>query len=63
MINTSDAIYVMELKVDATAKEALDQINEKQYTLPYFSDSKHIVKLGISFSSRTRTIEDWIVEE
>lgn len=53
----------MELKVDATAKEALDQINEKQYTLPYFSDSKHIVKLGISFSSRTRTIEDWIVEE
>lgn len=63
LINTSDAIYVMELKVDATAKEALDQINEKQYTLPYFSDSKKIVKLGISFSSRTRTIEDWIVEE
>lgn len=62
IINASDTVYVMELKVDATAKDALDQIKEKQYTLPYFAESKKIVMVGISFSSRTRTIHDWIVE-
>lgn len=62
MINASDTVYIMELKVDATAQEALDQIKEKQYTLPYSADSKKIVMVGISFSSQTRTIADWIVE-
>ena len=61
IMHTPSSIYVMELKVDATADEALAQIDERQYLLPYSADGKHLVKVGISFSSATRTIEDWKV--
>ena len=61
IMHTPSSIYVMELKVDGTADEALVQIDDRQYLLPYSSDGKRLVKVGISFSSRTRTIGDWKV--
>ena len=44
-----DTIYVFELKVDKSAEEALAQIDEKGYMLPYHSEGKRLVKIGISF--------------
>jgi hypothetical protein len=58
-----DAIYVLELKVNGTAKEALEQIDEKGYAIPYQTEGKHIVKVGIKFNADTRTIEDWLISE
>ena len=58
-----DTIYVFELKVDKSAEEALAQIDEKGYMLPYSAGSKRLVKVGISFDSRLRTISNWIVKE
>lgn len=57
-----DAIYVLELKVNGTAQEALDQINTKGYATPYATDGRRIVKAGIHFNVDTRTIDDWIIE-
>ena len=57
-----DAIYVLELKVNGTAKEALDQINAKGYAAPYVTDGRRVVKAGICFNIDTRTIDDWIIE-
>ena len=58
----ADAIYVMELKVNGTATDALQQINEKNYSLPYRTDGRRIVKIGIGFSIETKTIKDWVVQ-
>ena len=58
-----DTTYVMELKIDAPAEEALRQIDEKGYMVPYESEGRNIVKIGISFSSETRTLEDWEIRE
>lgn len=34
VVKTADYIYVMEFKLEGTAEEALQQIEEKQYALP-----------------------------
>ena len=56
-----DATYVMEIKLDGSAAEALRQIGGKGYAVPYEADGR-VVKIGVNFSSKTRTIENWQVE-
>lgn len=62
VIRMKDAIYVLEFKYDGTAREALAQIDSRQYAIPYCKDGRHIVKVGINFDSATRTIGDWMIE-
>jgi hypothetical protein len=61
VVQTADHTYVMEFKLDGTAEEALQQINDKSYSLPFECDGRQIVKIGVNFSSATRNIEKWIV--
>lgn len=63
VMHMPDTIYVFELKVDKSAEEALAQIDEKGYMLPYHSEGKGLVKIGISFDSTQRTIRDWKIKE
>ena len=63
VLQTDRYIYVMEFKLEGTAQEALKQINEKQYALPFATDSRKLFKIGINFSNRLRNIEEWIIEE
>ena len=59
---TDNSIYVFEFKVDGSAEDALKQIDEKGYMLPYkLEDGKALVKVGVNISSRTRTVEKWVV--
>ena len=60
---TAKAIYVFELKINKTAQEALEQIDERGYMIPYTADERKLIKCGISFSTQTRTIEDWVIKE
>ena len=62
-IQTKDYIYIMELKLDKTAEEALAQIKEKGYARPFQGDDRKKFLIGVNFSSKTRTLEKWIVEE
>ena len=62
VMKTKDYIYVMELKLDGTADEALRQIDDKGYAEPFKSDGRQIYKIGVSFSSETRGIEEWRIE-
>ena len=63
VMHMPDTIYVFELKVDKSADEALAQIDEKGYMLPYHSEGKRLVKVGISFDSTQRTISEWKIKE
>ena len=58
-----DAVYVMELKMRGSAQEALNQINSKDYAIPYQAEGKPVVKIGIAFSKETKTVSDWIIEK
>ena len=57
-----DATYVMELKINGTAQDALQQINSHGYALPYKADGRRIVKIGIRFSVDSKNVEDWCIE-
>ncbi len=59
LMKTDTTIYVMELKLDGTVEEALQQIDDKGYAIPYEADGRRIVKVGIRFSSEERTITEW----
>ncbi|MCR4959497.1 MAG: ATP-binding protein [Prevotella sp.] len=56
-------IYVMEIKYDHTAQEAIDQINRKGYAEKYTFDERTVTKVGISFSSEERNITEWQTEK
>ncbi len=62
-LHVGDYIYIIELKLDYPACEAMAQIKEKKYWLPYLREEKKILLLGISFSSSTRNITEWHAEE
>ena len=61
IVETANDIFLFEFKVDQSADEALDQIEEKQYALPYLTDSRNLHKIGVSISSKTRTVAEWKV--
>ena len=63
VLKTNDYIYVMEFKLEGTAEEALQQINEKHYALPFATDPRKLFKIGVNFSNQLRNIEQWIIEE
>ena len=62
LIKTDTTIYVMELKLDGDLNKALKQINEKDYTIPYQTDGRKVVKVAINFSTEERTIKEWKIE-
>ena len=63
LIKTDTTIYVMELKLDGDLDKALRQIDEKNYTIPYQSDGRKVVKVAINFSTEERTIKEWKIEK
>ena len=63
VLKLSDAIYVFEFKFDGTPEEALAQIESKNYAIPFQSDGRRIVKIGVNFDSTTRTIGEWKIVE
>ena len=63
LIATEKYIYVIELKLDGSAEEALAQINEKDYALPFTADGRKVIKIGANITSATRNIERWVVGE
>lgn len=59
LVNTPKRVYVMELKLSGSAQMALNQINSKDYLVPFMMSDKEIVKIGISFSKKSRNIAAW----
>jgi hypothetical protein len=62
VMHTPTCTYVFEFKMNGTAQEALKQIDDRGYMIPYESSGKKLTKIGVNFSCKTRTIEDWAVK-
>ena len=56
---TPNDVYIFEFKLDGSAEGALLQIEDKGYAKEYAIDSRHIHQIGVNFSSKTGTIEEW----
>lgn len=61
-VKTEKYIYIIEIKLDGTAEEALKQIEEKGYAAPFAADPRYIVKIGVNFGKQTRRLGEWVVD-
>jgi hypothetical protein len=61
VVKTKDTVYVFEFKLAGrgTAEEALQQIDEKGYLIPWTAGGKKLVKVGAVFDPATRTLGEW----
>ena len=65
VVETDDAVYVFEFKLDGSADEALKQIDDKGYLIPYSATlaengtPKKLVKIGANFDKEKRTLGEW----
>jgi hypothetical protein len=63
VVDTQKCVYIIEIKRDQSPDIAIQQIEEKGYDKPFLASGKKIIKLGINFSSETRTIDGWKMVE
>ena len=63
VMKTPKYIYIIEVKLDGTADEALRQIEERRYAAPFAADGRRVYRIGVNFSSATRGVEEWKIEE
>lgn len=61
VVKNNDYIYVFEFKLNGTAEEALHQIDEKGYLIPYTADRRQLVKVGVDFDKETRNLGRWLI--
>ena len=62
IVQTPKYVYVFEFKLNGTAEEALQQINEKGYAKPFQTDNRQVMKVGVEFSAETRNVSRWLIE-
>ncbi len=71
VVETADSVYMFEFKLDGkgTADDALKQIDDKGYLIPYSStlakdgSPKKLFKIGVTFDLEKRTIGEWMIVE
>ena len=71
VVETANAVYVFEFKLDssATVDDALKQIDDKGYLIPYSAtlakdgSPKKLFKIGVTFDAEKRTIGEWKIVE
>ena len=59
VVETPQYVYIFEFKLDGTAAEALQQIEDRGYAREYAADTRQLYRVGVGFSSETGTVSDW----
>ena len=61
VMRTATKLYLIELKLDKSASEAMRQIDLKEYPKRFALCGLPIVKVGINFDREKRTLGDWTI--
>jgi hypothetical protein len=61
VVVVDDTVYIFEFKLteNASAEDALKQIDERKYAAQYAVGNKKIIKVGAEFSAEERTLSRW----
>jgi hypothetical protein len=59
LVETINFVYCFEFKLNGTAKEALAQIDAKEYAFPWTGSGKKVFKVGVNFDFEKRNIKEW----
>jgi hypothetical protein len=61
IVENDEHVYLFELKLFDTAENALQQIEDKGYAVPYGMSSKQIHKIGVEFDPAKRNVGRWLI--
>jgi hypothetical protein len=63
VVKTDDAIFFFVFKIDktSTAEDALAQIDDNGYLIPYTADKRRLVKVGVAFDIDAKGIKNWLI--
>jgi hypothetical protein len=63
IVFTDKFIYLFEFKMDGngTVDDALKQIDDGHYALPYAADKRSVIRIGVVFDPEKRNITGWKV--
>ena len=59
IIGTANTVYIFEFKLNKTADEALEQIEETHYAEKYSLSPKTILLIGVNFDTKQKNINEW----
>ncbi|MDD5393249.1 MAG: AAA family ATPase [Thiothrix sp.] len=62
VVKTPTHLYIIEFKLDKTAKIAMEQIKSRDYAGAFRADPRPKVLVGINFSSKLKGVDDWVME-
>ena len=62
VVKTPKYIYVFEFKLDGSTEQALQQIDNGGYLIPYTADSRQLMKVGVNFNAEKRNIGEWKIK-
>jgi hypothetical protein len=62
VVVTADTVYVFEFKLsaNASAEDALQQIDDRGYLIPFTAGNRKLVKIGAEFNAAERTLSRWV---
>ncbi len=60
IVQTKDTIYIIEFKVNQSAKEAIQQIHDRKYYEKYQNLGKKIALIGMNCYDKT--VKEWLIE-
>ena len=63
VMRTTQTLYVIEVKLDKSADQAMEQIDLKNYPERFALCGLPIVKVGISFDTERHTLKEWKIQE
>jgi len=61
VLQSKNTTFIFEFKIDASASSALQQIEDKQYWKKYAGTGKKVTCVGVSFNTKDRNIDEWVV--
>lgn len=62
VLQTSKFIYVFEFKINRPVDEALAQIDDRDYTLPFATDPRKLFRVAVSFDTNLRDLSQWEIQ-
>ena len=63
VLHAPQALYLIEIKLNKSADNAMNQIDVKQYDKRFALLNLPIVKVGVNFSTEERNITDWTITD
>lgn len=61
VIKTDNNIFIIEFKINQSAKKAIQQIKDKNYAEKYANDKHRISLLGINFDTEKKRVDDYVL--